>query len=200
MLNPRVAAALGAYSDADIYARLCRIREGARTTASQSPKLAEVHVFSSGRHEIGLNNSDAKLYARTLPREAWDLKRASCTKPIRSLVVVHRLREVSCLYGFNLIQAAPTSAEGDIEDIQLAVRSAPISQSADWSRRRAFRRRALCPFLCVGNPGLAESGRCSTASRTTDLGIPLLVQPNGRKGAKFSGYSLTYCCTAYRTP
>src|SRR6266545_4150962 len=29
-------------------------------------------------------------------------------------------------------EAAPTSADGDLEDIQLAVRGAPISQDADW--------------------------------------------------------------------
>jgi Domain of unknown function (DUF1998) len=48
------------------------------------------------------------------------------------LVAVHRLREVSCLYGFTRFEAAPTSAEGDVEDIGLAVRGAPISEGCDW--------------------------------------------------------------------
>ena len=51
---------------------------------------------------------------------------------IKNLVAVHRLREVSCLYGFTRFEAAPTSADGELEDIQLAVRGAPISQNADW--------------------------------------------------------------------
>jgi len=51
---------------------------------------------------------------------------------IRNIVAVHRLREVSCLYGFTRFEAAPSSADGDLEDIQLAVRGAPISQDADW--------------------------------------------------------------------
>ena len=51
---------------------------------------------------------------------------------IKNLVAVHRLREVSCLYGFTRFEAAPTSADGDLEDIQLAVRGAPIAQDADW--------------------------------------------------------------------
>jgi len=46
--------------------------------------------------------------------------------------VDHRLREVSCLYGFTRFEAAPTGADGDIEDIQLSVRGAPISRDADW--------------------------------------------------------------------
>jgi hypothetical protein len=45
---------------------------------------------------------------------------------------VHRLREVSCLYGFTRFDAAPTSADGELEDVQLAVRGAPISRGADW--------------------------------------------------------------------
>jgi hypothetical protein len=52
--------------------------------------------------------------------------------PIKNLVAVHRLREVSCLYGFTRFEAAPTSADGDLEDVQLAVRGAPIARDADW--------------------------------------------------------------------
>jgi len=130
--NPKVSAALGSYSDADIFARLCRIREGARASAGQPPKLAEFDVFASGRTEIGTNGPEAKLYAETLPRDFWDAKGAACAKPIRNLVAVHRLREVACLYGFTRFEAAPTSADGDIEDIRLAVHGAPISKDADW--------------------------------------------------------------------
>jgi hypothetical protein len=51
---------------------------------------------------------------------------------VKSLVAVHRLREVSCLYGFTRFEAAPTSSDGDIEDVSLAVDGAPISKDADW--------------------------------------------------------------------
>ena len=51
---------------------------------------------------------------------------------IKNLVAVHRLREVSCLYGFTRFEAAPTSADGELEDVQLAVHGAPIAQNADW--------------------------------------------------------------------
>jgi hypothetical protein len=51
---------------------------------------------------------------------------------VKGLVAVHRLREVSCLYGFTRFEAAPTSSDGDIEDVSLAVDGAPISRDADW--------------------------------------------------------------------
>jgi len=53
---------------------------------------------------------------------------------IKDVVAVHRLREVSCLYGFTRLEAALTSADGDLEDVHLAVRGAPISRGADWLR------------------------------------------------------------------
>ncbi len=131
-LLPKISTALGQFSDAEIFDRLQRIREGALTNSNQSPKLAEFDVFANGKNEIGRNSPDAKLYAETLAREKWDPERMSVARTIHSLVAVHRLREVSCLYGFTRFEAAPTSTDGDIEDIQLAVHGAPISKDADW--------------------------------------------------------------------
>jgi hypothetical protein len=131
--NPKVAASLGPYSDAEIFDRLQRIRDGARVDATRSPKLSEFDTFASGRAEIGTNHPTAKLYAQTLPRSAWaDTNAEICLSGIKNLVAVHRLREVSCLYGFTRFEAAPTGSDGDIEDVQLSVRGAPISRDADW--------------------------------------------------------------------
>jgi hypothetical protein len=131
--NPKVSATLGTYPDVEIYERLLRIRDGARTDAARSPKLSEFDVFASGRPEIGHNHPSAKLYAQTLRRDTWQDNTAGIDlSVIKNVVAVHRLREVSCLYGFTRFEAAPTSADGDFEDIQLAVRGAPISRDADW--------------------------------------------------------------------
>ena len=131
--NPKVSVSLGAYLDIEIFERLKRLREGARADVSRSPKMSEFDVFASGRQQIGQNHSAAKLYAETLPRTAWvDPSVNIDTSAIKNLVAVHRLREVSSLYGFTRFEAAPTSSDGDIEDIQLAVRGAPISRGADW--------------------------------------------------------------------
>lgn len=131
--NPKVAAYLGTYDDTEIFDRLQRVREGARVDASRSPKLSEFDAFASGRAEIGQNHPTAKLYAQTLPRDSWaDPTAGVDLSAIKNLVAVHRLREVSCLYGFTRFEAAPTAADGDIEDIQLAVRGAPLARGADW--------------------------------------------------------------------
>jgi hypothetical protein len=132
LFNSKIEAALGSYSDADIFARLTRIREGASVDSGRSPKLSEFDVFASGRPEIGQNLPTAKLYAQTLPRDRWSGGDGLDLSVVKNLVAVHRLREVSCLYGFTRFEAAPTSADGELEDIQLAVRGAPISQDADW--------------------------------------------------------------------
>ena len=129
----RLRRRLDGYSDDETFARLQRLREGAIVDAGGSPKLSEFDVFASGRPEIGQNSPAAKLYAQTLPRDAWAASRLRVDlSAIKNVVAVHRLREVSCLYGFTRFEAAPTSADGDLEDIQLAVRGAPLAQDADW--------------------------------------------------------------------
>ena len=131
--NSKVAATLGAYSDDETFERLQRLRESAIVEAGGSPKLSEFEVFACGRREIGHNSPAAKLYAQTLPHDMWAVSTARVDlSAIKNVVAVHRLREVSCLYGFTRFEAAPTSADGDLEDIQLAVRGAPLAQDADW--------------------------------------------------------------------
>jgi hypothetical protein len=131
--NPKVSATLTGYPDEEIFDRLQRVREGARVDGNRSPKLSEFDVFASGRAEIGHNQPSAKLYAQTLPRDAWaDPSAGIALDAITNIVAVHRLREVSCLYGFTRFEAAPTAADGEIEDVQLAVRGAPISRDATW--------------------------------------------------------------------
>jgi hypothetical protein len=113
--NPKISATLGSYADDEIFDRLQRIREGARVDGNQSPKLSEFDAFACGRPEIGRNHPSAKLYAQTLPRDAWAVPNAGLDlSVIRNLVAVHRLREVSCLYGFTRFEAAPTGADGEI--------------------------------------------------------------------------------------
>ena len=37
-----------------------------------------------------------------------------------------------CLYGFTRLEPAPTASEGNLEEIQLAVRGAPIAERTHW--------------------------------------------------------------------
>ena len=50
--NSKVRAALERYSDAEILARLTRIRAGASTDSGRSPKLSEFDVFAAGRPKM----------------------------------------------------------------------------------------------------------------------------------------------------
>jgi hypothetical protein len=131
--NSKIAAAFRDYTDEEVFERLQRLREGAAADSGRSPKMAEFDLLASGRLEIGHNHPTAKLYAQTLPSESWaGAKPNANLAPIKALVAVHRLREVSCLYGFTRFEAAPTSADGQLEDVQLAVRGAPIARDVDW--------------------------------------------------------------------
>jgi hypothetical protein len=102
------------------------MRSLAQSNAAIPPKYAEFDLLASGTPLIGENRLDARLFAETLLRGEW----ASGTKIdlgfIKNLVAVHRLREVMCLYGFTRFEAAPTSADGDLEDVRLAVNGAPL--------------------------------------------------------------------------
>ena len=130
--NSALRASLEGYSDDDIFTRLQQLRSRYDQDSSLPPKLAEFDVFASGEPTIGDNQPGSLLYAETLMRGLWDPDNDPTLKPIRNLVVVHRLREVSCLYGFTRFEAAPTAADGDLEDIRLAVHGAPLSLAADW--------------------------------------------------------------------
>lgn len=130
--NPTLRALLEGHSDADVFARLQLLRGRVQQDAAVSPKLAEFDVFASDAALIGENRPDALLFAETLPRDRWDARSDPALAPIKSLVAVHRLREVCALYGFTRFEAAPTAADGELEDVHLAVDGAPLSIGADW--------------------------------------------------------------------
>lgn len=129
--NPQVSATLQGHSDADVFERLKRLKEGITVAATKDPKVAEFELLASGRTLIGENRPGARLHAETLPRAAWDPTGDEVCLGITSLVAVHRLREVSCLYGFTRFEPAPMADEG-LEDIGLAIRGASLGINNDW--------------------------------------------------------------------
>jgi hypothetical protein len=189
--NSKLAATLAGYSDEDVFARLKRLREGA-VVDSGKPKLSEFDVFASGRPEIGQNSPTAKLYAQTLPREAWaDAGAGLDLSAIRNLVAVHRLREVSCLYGFTRFEAAPTSADGELEDVQLAVHGAPIAQNADWLP--AIEQFGEGIFIHFDEAAVADWLGREGPKRRHDM----LVAGYGHWSSRFPGKAPSYPGTAY---
>lgn len=132
--NPVVAANLGPFSDPDILARIEARRassENTDQTDQLNPRIAEFQLLASGRTLIGENRSDARLHAETLDRNLWDPQRKPMLSGIQDLVAVHRLREVSCLYGFTRFEPAPLVDDG-VEDVGLAVNGAPLGDNPDW--------------------------------------------------------------------
>ncbi|MCX7382617.1 MAG: hypothetical protein NT133_14645 [Alphaproteobacteria bacterium] len=129
--NPQISENLKGYSDEEAFARLQQLRDGATAAASKDPHVAEFELLASGRQVIGENSSGARLHAETLNRDVWDPDRDPLCAGIASLVAVHRLREVSCLYGFTRFEPAPL-VEDELEDVGLAVEGAPLGINNDW--------------------------------------------------------------------
>lgn len=134
MANAVVKANLSSFSDGEVLTRILGRSAAPSSTEEQlpqNPKIAEYQTFASGRLLIGENSPKSLLHAETLPRDTWDPKRDPLLSGIASLVAVHRLREVACLYGFTRFEPAPVVDDG-IEDVGLAVNGAPLGADPDW--------------------------------------------------------------------
>jgi hypothetical protein len=130
--NPVVGAALDGFANEAVFARIQAIVAGnGQANEAKDPRLAEFELFSSGRELIGENSPRALLHAQTLDRRLWDPERSPDLRGIGSLVAVHRLREVSCAYGFTRFEPSAL-ANDDLEDVGLAVEGAPLGSSPTW--------------------------------------------------------------------
>jgi hypothetical protein len=132
--NPALKASLEGYSDEAVWTRLQAVAGAGSATptdAAEDPRIAEFQLLASGAALIGANVPDARLHAETLARAVWDPDGDPVARGIMSLVAVHRLREVACLYGFTRFEPAPL-ANDDLEDVGLAVSGAPLAQTPEW--------------------------------------------------------------------
>ena len=130
--NPALRASLDEYSDEAVLTRLQSMHGGGtQIDAAEDPRLAEFQLLASGAPLIGANHPGAHLHAETLDRSVWDPDGDPTARGIMSLVAVHRLREVACLYGFTRFEPAPLATD-ELEDVGLAVSGAPLAQMPDW--------------------------------------------------------------------
>lgn len=131
MFDDVIAETFKGVPDEHLFDAIQRHEKNVLQSLDKKPKYAEFEMLSSGRKVIGENRSDAKLHAETLDRSEW-----GGTDPrlsgIASVVKVHRLREVSCLYGFTRFEAAPTAIDGDIEEINISVDGASLASELAW--------------------------------------------------------------------
>ncbi len=127
---PQTKDAFKDFTDAEILRALDE-ETGENDQTSANPRIAEFDILASGARVIGHDGPTSHLFAETLPPEHLGL-----TEPwsdfLKSVVQVHRLREVTCLYGFTRLEPPPTAAESELDEIQLAVDGADLSRTMDW--------------------------------------------------------------------
>lgn len=131
LIDEVVGAAFKDISDEDLFAAIEREEKTLVQNLDKKPKYAEFEMLASGRALIGENRPNSKLHAETLTRSVWggdDVR----LEGIASVVKVHRLREVSCLYSFTRFEAAPSAIDGDIEEITISVDGAAIASELTW--------------------------------------------------------------------
>lgn len=85
-------------------------------------------MLASGKLVIGEDKPSQPLFAETLPA----VEAADPLGLVESIVAVHRLQAVTCLYGFTRLEPAPTIQDQQLEDVRIATEGAPLSEHADW--------------------------------------------------------------------
>ncbi|MBN8977670.1 MAG: DUF1998 domain-containing protein [Rhizobiales bacterium] len=105
--------------------------DGSGVNPSAHPHIAEFDMMATGAPVIGSDGTGSFFYGETLPREVLKLQ-PPWDKFLEGVVRVHRLREVTCLYGFTRLEPPPTPAESELDEIQLAVGGADLARNVDW--------------------------------------------------------------------
>ncbi|MGX1165762.1 hypothetical protein AB7M16_002028 [Bradyrhizobium sp. USDA 372] len=130
---PEIGASIGRFSNEEVYARIVQLREAVVREALQDPKIAEFDLLGSGEAVIGTDGPREPLFAEAVQEIDFDrCKTTGGESLLEAVVAVHRLRAVTCLYGFTRLEPAPTFAEQLLEDVRLAVDGAPLAEAADW--------------------------------------------------------------------
>jgi len=127
--NPQTKDAFKDFSDEDIE-RAFAAAEGPNAV-NENPRLAEFDMMASGAPTIGSDAAGSFFFAETLPPENL-AQREPWASFLKGVVKVHRLREVTCLYGFTRLEPPPTLAEDELDEIQLAVDGADLARSVEW--------------------------------------------------------------------
>ena len=127
---PQTKEPFAPFSDEEITGAMSSMADGA-DQPSTNPRIAEFDVLASGAPIIGHDDAGSFLFAETL-----DLNSIAISGPwnrfLAGIVKVSRLREVACLYGFTRLEPPPTTAESEMDEIQLKVDGAPLSREVRW--------------------------------------------------------------------
>jgi hypothetical protein len=127
---PQTKEAFKDFSDDEIKRGLVKEASEA-SSANVNPRIAEFDLLANGAPFIGSDTAGSFIYAETLSRKGLGLQEPWADF-LRNVVKVHKLREVTCLYGFTRLEPPPTSAESELDEIQLAVNGADLARSVEW--------------------------------------------------------------------
>jgi len=122
------------YSADQIWASLLDFRKGSISSESidlENPKIEEFDILASGQSLIGTDELGSRLHATTLNNN-WRQNSLINTEFITSLVKVHRLCEVSSLYGFSRIEPVPSPFEDGLEELSLRVKGQSLASKVSW--------------------------------------------------------------------
>lgn len=127
---PKIATRLAGVSDADVLASVQRVAQGVIQLAERPVKDVEFEAFADAAEELGSDQPDGDFFARSLPKAAWE---APWMKPIKRVVLVHRLREVVAQVGFTRFESLGAEINGELPDeLSLNIKAAPLARDADW--------------------------------------------------------------------
>jgi hypothetical protein len=127
---PQMKEAFKDFSNEEILQALASGNEQG-SNPNEDPRIAEFDMMASGAPVIGSDGAGSFFYAETLPFASLELAQP-WNAFLRNVVRVHRLREVTCLYGFTRLEPPPTSAESELDEIQLAVNGADLARNVEW--------------------------------------------------------------------
>lgn len=191
--NAVLRAALEGFGLDAVWSRIERRKSARALNVDAQPHAAEYALFASGSRLIGENSPTAELHAETLDRDEWG-DDARDLEAIGGVVAVHRLREVSCLYGFTRFEAAPAAIDGDLEEVFLAVDGAALTNDLSWLP--AVEQFGEGVFLRFDGPTLAR-WLAADATRTRDADLHTAFDSwattrfEGRKPPTYPGAAYT---------
>ncbi len=124
--RPRVAAALRAFADAQVWSEIQR-RRGERPADVKTIKQVEIETLLASQNEVGEDAPiGADFHARRLALPAAS---RGCMAVVDRVVLLHRLREVMALVGFTRFEPSAPDIDGELS---LGVRRAALARDTTW--------------------------------------------------------------------
>lgn len=121
----KVSAALEGFSDEEVWKDVERRKAGG-APVTRGIREVELETLLSAPEQAGEDQPDGLFHARAIPIPTGE---PSLTKKLRTVVKVHRLREVVAQVGFTRFEAAVADINGELA---LEVERAALSLNQSW--------------------------------------------------------------------